>query len=173
MPLTHKQNPRSPGLTGRRVIGNGTEFSIILCIRSAVLRGGQQCILVGWALLYGPSLGRRSEHLCGGGTGLCNAQDSAWQQPTLKGFLSAWNRKQPAKHGGRAGLGRTEKASVKQLKELRSQWAARAAGDEEAEEMQSSPTQLNLLRDRPLPCEEEKETVTTETLTWWSPGKKS
>lgn len=83
-----------------------------------------------------------------------------------KASLVPWNRQQPARHGRRAGLRRTEKASVKRLKELRSQWAVQAAEGEEAEEMWSSPTQLNLLRDRPLPCEEEKETVTTETLTW-------
>lgn len=40
-----------------------------------------------------------------------------------------------------------------------------AAEEEEAEEMRSSPTQLNLLRDRPLPCGEEKETVTKEIVT--------
>lgn len=42
-----------------------------------------------------------------------------------------------------------------------------AADGEEAEEIPASPTQLNLLRDRPLPCEEEKETVTKETVAMW------
>lgn len=85
--------------------------------------------------------------------------------PHRKASILPWNRK--ACHPWFASwAGRKEKPSVKQLEELRSEWAVQAAEEEEAEETQSSPTQLNLLRDRPLPCEEEKETVTKETVMW-------
>lgn len=64
-----------------------TEFSIVLWISSTVLRGGQQCLL---GLAMCPFLGKELRTLVGKRyTRLCNAQDSAWQQSTLKGFLPA------------------------------------------------------------------------------------
>lgn len=100
--------------------------------------------------------------------GLGSAQVSAWQQSTLKGFVPALEQiNSLLSVVGELGWAGKEKASVKQLKELRTQRAMQAAEEEEAEETQLSPTQLNLLRDRPLPCEEEKETVTKETVTMW------
>lgn len=47
---------------------------------------------------------------------------------------SCLGTEKPVNHGARAGLGRKEKPSVKQLEELRSQWAVQAAEEEEAEE---------------------------------------